>query len=694
MRALAVVLLAAALVYPEAPRGNVTDTFFGTTVADPYRWMESLDAPPVVSWVKAENALTRGYLDAIPERAAIAASYRKLYDYEKISAPFREGTHWFSYRNSGLQTQAALYIRDGEHGQPRLFFDPNTLSPDGKVQLADTSFSRDGSLLAYATQSGGADWQTWHVKSVATGRDLPDRIAWSKYSSAAWAGDAGFYYEGYDRPADANATFAQLGAHKVWFHRLGTPQSADRLVRASTAHPDEFLGIEVTRDERFVFLERGKGHGNSLAWKRGDEPDRAFRPIFGLDPNVAYGVLGNDGSRVYLETNRDAPRKRIVALDLTDPAHTLRDVVPQGADKLDGSLLVGDTFFLSYLHDAHTVLRLVDVRGRSKGGVPLPGIGSARFGETQRDNRAVYYTYQSFATPTQTFRYDLATRGGTLTQRSKIAFDPSPFVTEQLFATSKDGTRVPVFVTHRKDIRLDGSTPTILNGYGGFDISILPSFGSRVALWLQMGGAYAVVTLRGGGEYGEAWHDAGRLANKQHVFDDCIAAAQLLIDRKITSTPKLAVNGGSNGGLLVGAVLTQRPDLFGAAVAEQGVLDMLRYQRFTVGKAWIPEYGSAEASAGQFKTLAAYSPVHNVRDGTAYPPTLVMTADHDDRVFPAHSFKFVAALQHAQAGDAPVLLRVESDEGHFAGLTTEKTIALTADTYAFLVKSLAFSPAW
>ncbi len=703
MRLLSFVLLAALLggpvlaadaplAYPAAPRGDVTETFFGTTVGDPYHWMENVDSPQTTAWVKAENTLTHAYIDAIPARATIATAFRKLYNYEKVGAPVREGKHWFFFRNSGLQTQGVMYVRDSETGPARLFFDPNTLSPDGKIQLSSTSFTLDGSLMAYATQSGGADWLTWHVKNVATGKDLPDIIHWSKFSGAAWSGDGGFYYAGYDAPTAANQTLAKLDVQKVWYHRLGTPQRADRLVYASTAHPDEFVGVELSHDQRYVFLERSKGDGNSIAWKRRDEPGDRFRPVFALDPNVSYSMLGNDGSRIYVLTNAQAPRQRIAAFDLRDPTHALHDVVPQSADKLDYAQIVGNRFYLAYLHDAHSVIRMAGTDGRDLGTIELPGIGSVGFGGAQREDPGVYYVFDSYAYPSATYRYDPATSVSTLIRRSAVAFDSTPFVTEQIFTTSKDGTRVPVFVTHRKDMPLDGSTPTILYGYGGFDVAITPNFSTETALWLQMGGAYAVATLRGGSEYGDAWHDAGRLANKQHVFDDFIAAAQMLIDRKITSTPKLAINGGSNGGLLVGAVLVQRPDLFGAAIAEQGVLDMLRYERFTVGKAWISEYGSARASAEQFKTLYAYSPLDNVKPGTHYPPTLITTSDHDDRVYPSHSFKFTAALQNAQAGDAPILLRVETNEGHFSGLTTEKSIAITADFYAFLAKSLDFTP--
>ncbi|HTW82804.1 MAG TPA: prolyl oligopeptidase family serine peptidase [Candidatus Sulfotelmatobacter sp.] len=682
----------ARLTYPPAPRGTVTDTYFGTVVADPYRWLEDVDSPQTTAWVRAEGALTRSYLDAIPQRDAIKAKYRTLLDYDRLSAPFREGTHWFYFHNSGLQNQAVLYIRDSEAGPARVFLDPNTLAADGTVALAGQEFTRDGKYMAYSTQASGSDWQTWHVRDVATDRDLPDTIQWSKFSDATWVGDAGFYYSAYDPPTAANATLSALGVQKVFFHRLGTPQSADALVYASSAHPDEFVGVGSTEDERYVFLQRSKGDGTSLQWKRAGEPDTAFKTIFALDPTVSYNVIGDDGNRIYIQTNAGAPRWRLCWLDVTDPAHTLHDIAPQAADKLENVSLIGNRFYLEYLHDAHSAVRIVGLDGSDLGAIDLPGIGSGGLPTGKRGDRIAYYTFTSFTFPTTVYRFDTATATSTVAVQPKIAFDSAQYVTEQMFATSKDGTRVPVFVVHRKGMPLDGTTPTILYGYGGFDISITPYFASSVAMWLQMGGAYAVATLRGGGEYGEDWHHAGWRGNKQHVFDDFIAAAQMLIDRKITSTPRLAINGGSNGGLLVGACLTQRPDLFGAAIPEVGVLDMLRYQRFTVGKAWIPEYGDATASADAFKWLYAYSPDHNVHVGTHYPPTLVMTSDHDDRVYPAHSFKFAAALQYAQGGDAPILLRVESKAGHGAGRPTDKIIDELADRYAFLVKNLAFVP--
>ncbi|HEX3467598.1 MAG TPA: prolyl oligopeptidase family serine peptidase [Candidatus Elarobacter sp.] len=680
----------AKLAYPSAPRGTVTDNYFGTVVADPYRWMEDVDSPETTAWVKAEGALTRSYLDAIPQRDAIRTGYRKLLDYEKVSAPFHQGPWWFFSRNSGLQNQNVLYVRQGENGTPRVLLDPNTLAADGTVALAGTSFTHDGKLMAYSTQSSGADWQTWHVKDVATGNDLPDVLQWSKFSGASWAGDTGFYYEAYDQPQSGNTTLSALGAQKMYFHRLGTPQSADRLVY--TAAADQFIGVGRTEDQRYDFFYRSKGDGNALAWKRASEPDSAFREIFALDPNVQYSPVGDDGTRIYIQTNANAQRGRIAWLDLTDPHHALHDIVPQSADTIDGVSLLGNRFYVAYLHDAHSVVRIYGLDGRALGQIALPGIGSGGLPGGHRTDRVVYYAFTSYTYPTTIYRFDTITGASTVAIRPKIDFDPSPYVTEQIFTTSKDGTRIPVFVVHRKNLPMDGSTPTILYGYGGFDISITPSFSSSIAMWLQMGGTYAVATLRGGGEYGDAWHDAGRLANKQHVFDDFIAAAQMLIDKKFTSTPKLAANGGSNGGLLVGAAITQRPDLWGAAIPEVGVMDMLRFQKFTVGKAWVTDYGSSEASADQFRTLYAYSPYQNIKDGTVYPPTLVMTSDHDDRVFPAHSFKFTAEMQHAQAGDAPILLRVESKAGHGAGRPTDKIIDDVADRYAFLVKNLNFNP--
>jgi prolyl oligopeptidase len=684
---------AATFDYPKAPESDASDTFFGTVVADPYRPLESIDAPATKAWVASENALTRCYLDAIPVRTQIAAAYKKLINYPKYSAPAHIGKHYIYSYNTGLQTQSVYYIRDSEFGPARKFWDPNTLSKDGSIQATDTSFTHDGTLMAYSTSVGGEDWQTWHVKSVATGRDTPDLVRWSKFSGAAWDGDRGFYYSGYDAPKGNNARLSALGVQKVWFHRIGTPQSADRLIFAETAHPDRFVGVEVSEDQRYVYLYEESGSTESIAVKERRDPSPRFRPITKFTPDITYSVAGNDGSKLFLYTNDGAPRFRIVSLDLRDPKLAMHDVVPQRADKLDGESLLGNRFYLAYLHDAYSVVRVASTSGKDLGTLPLPGIGSGGLPYGKREDRIAYSGFTSYAIPTTYYRFDTKTMRSTVYIKPKVPFDTAAFVTEQLFATSKDGTKVPVFVTHRKDIVLDGTNPTLLYGYGGFDISETPYYSGDRALWLQMGGVYADAVLRGGGEFGEAWHDAGRLGNKQNVFDDFAAAGDMLVAKKFTSPQRLAIDGGSNGGLLVGAEITQHPTEFAAAIAEQGVLDMLRYQTFTVGKAWIPEYGDAHASAAAFKWLDAYSPLHNVKSGTAYPPTLITTADHDDRVFPAHSFKFAAAMQAAQAGPAPILLRVQTNEGHFSGLTTDESIAIYADFYAFLTKNLNFTPA-
>lgn len=678
--------------YPIAPMSKASDDFFGTTVRDPYRPLEAIDAPATKAWIARENAVTRAYLDAIPARGAIAAAYRKIYNFPKLSAPQRAGRRFFYSYNTGLQTQSVIYERRSERGPSRVFFDPNTLSKDGSVQLTSLSFTQDGSYLAYSTSTGGEDWQTWHVKNVATGGDTRDVVHWSKFSGAAWDADRGFYYSGYDAPKAGNRTLSVLGVQKVWFHTIGTPQSSDRLVFAASAHPDRFVGAEVSHDNRYIYLSADTGGTTQLSWKRRGDSDRAFRPFTPYTKDITYSVLGNDGARVYLLTNNAAPRFRIVAVDLRDPRYTQHDIVAQTGYKLEGASIVGNRIFLQYLHDAYTVLGVATTTGKSLGTIALPGLGTAGTPFARRQDRIAYYTFTSYAVPETTYRIDTRTLRTSVYYRPRVAFDDAPYVTEQLFGISRDGTKVPVFVTHRRGITLDGRNPVLLYGYGGFDISETPYFSADRALWLKMGGVYADVILRGGGEFGEAWHDAGRLANKQHVFDDFAAAARMLIARKITSTPKLAIDGGSNGGLLVGATVTQHPELIGAAIAEQGVLDMLRYPLFTVGKAWIPEYGDARASAAAFHWLRAYSPLHNVKPGTHYPPTLITTADHDDRVLPAHSFKFAAAMQAAQAGPAPILLRVQTNEGHFSGLTTAEAIALYADLYAFLVRSLDFEP--
>ncbi len=658
-------------------------------VADPYRWLEDIDSPQTAAWVAAESALTRNFLDAIPRRTAIKNRLTQLWNFERFGEPFREGRYYFYTHYSGLQNQAVMYVATSPKAKGRIFLDPNKLSKDGTVAIGGYSFTNDGRYGAYATQTSGSDWQTWHVRNVAGGRDLPDRIQWSKFSGASWLpDDSGFYYARYDTPEGATALRAVNYFQKIFFHKLGTPQSADRLVYQDPAHKDWYFDATVTEDGDYLILNASNGTDphNRVYYQKLREPKASFKPLFALG-DAAWNYVANDGPSFYVQTDKNAPRGRTISVDVRHPEQ-LRELVAQTRDTLQSISLLRNRFIARYLRDAHSVVSSYDLKGHKLGDVGLPGIGSAAGFGGFRHDKTTFYTFTGYTMPGTIYQYDVVSGKSTLLRKPRMVFDPSRYTTEQVFYTSKDGTRVPMFVSHKKDLRIDGFAPTILYGYGGFDVSITPYFSVSILDWMEMGGVYAVATLRGGNEYGEEWHTAGMLANKQHVFDDFIAAAQALIEKKYTSTPKLAINGGSNGGLLIGAVETQRPDLFGAAIAEVGVMDMLRFQKFTVGYGWIPEYGSSESSADQFKTLYAYSPYHNIKEGVKYPPTLIMTADHDDRVFPAHSFKFAAAMQHAQGGDAPILLRIESKAGHGAGTPTSKAINEVADRYAFLVQEL------
>jgi prolyl oligopeptidase len=668
----------------------VTD-YFGTKVADPYRWMEGVDSPQTRAWVLAEQKLTDSYLAAIPSRAQIHEELTRLWNYEKISAPVhsRRGDQYFVFRNSGLQNQDVLYVSTGVDGAQRVLIDPNGLSRDGTVALGPWAPSDDGKLLAYSTQDAGSDWQTWHVRDVATGHDTSDRIEWSKFSGASWLIErSGFFYTAYDAPKTGEALKAPAYYQKLMFHRLGTPQSADKLVYQRRDRKDWYYGTNVTEDGRYLVLTIATGGDpfTRIYYRDLHSADATFRPIF-PKPGVIYTFVDNAGPRFYFQADLNAPRGRIIAVDIRHPQR-IEQVVAESAGALQSVAAAGDRLFEIYLQDAHSIVKAFHPNGSLDREITLPGIGSVDGFAGWHGDKATYYRFYGYTTPSTTYRYDVASGASTVVRRSSVAFDSTKFTTEQIFYRSKDGTRVPMFISYRKGLVRDGKAPTILYGYGGFDISITPFFSLEAAQWLNMGGVYAVANIRGGQEYGEAWHRAGMLGNKQHVFDDFIAAAEYLIAQKYTSTPKLAVKGESNGGLLIGAMLTQRPDLFGAALPGVGVMDMLRYQKFTGGNAWVSEYGSSEANAAQFRTLYAYSPLQNVKPGTAYPPTMVFTADHDDRVFPAHSFKFTAALQHAQAGSAPILLRVDTNAGHGGGKPTAKIIDEASDAYAFLTRAL------
>ncbi|HEX3463613.1 MAG TPA: prolyl oligopeptidase family serine peptidase [Candidatus Elarobacter sp.] len=679
------------LVYPEPPRGDAVDTYWSTPVPDPYRPLENADSPRTRDWLRAETAVTRTYLDALPYRDRIAAAWRAMAPVAPSESPLeRHGQFWSrSGREPGKRS--VLFVRDAALQPDRVLLDENALPPN--VTVTYTAWSPSGALFAYATQTNGSDWLTWHLRDVLTASDLPDVLRWSKYGTAYFNGEEGLYYSGYDAPAPGHENDATPpGPYKAFYHRLGTPQSADLLL-ASAREPGEYPWNGVTEDGTYAITLTGPIDDNGIAVFPAATPAAPRETLIAPGPGrVRY--LGNVGPRFFFHSFRGAPNGRIVEVDAGDPRHAARTIVPERADALADASFASGRLFLDYLHDVHNVLAVADTAGRDLGTIALPGLGSVTAPVSDGDDGFVYYTYQSFTEPPATFRYDVKTGRSTLAARSPVRFDPSPFVTEQLFAVSKDGTRVPVFVTHRRDLRHDGTTPTILSAYGAYgDLStVTPSFGQQNALWLEMGGAYAVVNARGGGEYGEAWHRAGMLAQKQHGIDDVIAAAELLSARKITSPSKLALTGASAGGLMVGAVVTQRSDLFGAAVPSAALLDMLRYQKLNEAGTNALEFGSSEQSEAAFRTLYAYSPLQNVRAGTRYPAMLIMAADHDDRVPPAHSYKFAAALQHAQAGDAPILLRVAVNGGHDYGVAGSVTATVT-DRYAFLAKALGFTPA-
>jgi len=674
------------LPYPDAPRVDQIDEYFGRRVADPYRWLEEVDSPQTERWIAEENELAESVLATVTQREAIRARLTEVWNYERRSVPQKAGELYAYFRNTGLQNQAVLYVTRDLAEPGRVLLDPNTLSPDGTVALSGSAFSYDGSRLAYSISASGSDWQEWRVRDVATGKDLPDIVRWSKFSGASWTRDGGgFYYSRYDEPASENKFKDANYYHKVYFHRLGTPQSTDVLVYERPDHKEWNFSAITTEDGRYLVLDvsRGTAPQNAIFVKdlAADGPVVELVP----DEDARYVYLANDATAFYFLTTNEAPRARIIAIDLHDRAR--REIVAQCEDALDGAAFFGDRIVTSYLHDALARVVIFGLDGQQLAEVALPGLGSVAGFGGKRSDRETFYSFTSYTEPTSIYRYDVESGLATRVFTPQIRFDTSAFASEQVFYTSKDGTRVPMIVTWKKGTPRDGSAPAILYGYGGFDISLTPAYSSAVLVWLEMGGIYAVANLRGGGEYGECWHQDGMRANKQNTFDDFIAAAEFLIAQKWTSTPKLAIHGGSNGGLLVGACMTQRPELFGAALPSVGVLDMLRFQRFTIGWAWTSDYGSSD-DPDDVRTLIGYSPYHNVRGGVRYPATLITTGDHDDRVFPAHSFKFAAELQHAQAGDAPILLRVETKAGHGAGKPTAKLIEEVADRYAFLVKVL------
>ena len=689
-------MLVQTVTYPQTRKDDVVDDYHGTKVADPYRWLEDVDAPETRSWVEAENRVTFGYLERIPERERIRRRLTELWDYPKYGAPFKKGGRYFFFKNSGLQNQAVLYTQASLTAAPEVLLDPNTLSADGTVALSILAFAEDGRTMVYGTSGSGSDWQEFRVRDVATRQDHSDHLTWIKFSSAAWTHDgAGFFYSRYPEPAAGADPLLELNHNqKVYYHKLGTDQSADRLIYERPDHPDWGFGVEVSADGRYAVYAvwLGTDRRNRIYYQDLGDPEhpRLDAPVVRVldDFDAAYNFVGNDGPRFFFQTDNTAPRGRVIAVDTRHPEPAAwRELVPQAPDVIEGSQIVHNTFVIRYLHDAYSQLRLFALDGTPRGEVALPTLGSIVQVTGEPRDTEMFYAFTSFLYPTTIFRHDFSTGTSRVFKAPEIAVDPSIYETIQVFYRGKDGTRAPMFLTYKKGLKKDGSNPTYLYAYGGFNVNMTPGFSIGVLAWLEMGGVYAQAVLRGGSEYGEDWHQAGMLDRKQNVFDDFIAAAEYLIAERYTSPPKLAIGGGSNGGLLIGAVLNQRPDLFGAALPAVGVMDMLRFHKFTIGWAWVTEYGSAD-SVGQFPFLYRYSPIHNMKPGTHYPATLITTADHDDRVVPGHSFKYAAALQAAQGGPDPVLIRIETKAGHGAGKPTAKIIEEQTDRWAFLVHVL------
>lgn len=678
------------LTYPEARKGDYSDTFHGTTVPDPYRWLEDADSPESQAWIKAENKVTFDWLEQIPARARIKDRLTALWNYERYGQPFKRGGRYFYTKNDGLQNQSVWYWTDSLTGEPKVLLDANSLSPDGTIAVSGLDITEDGKLLAYGLSTSGSDWTEWRVRDIDTGKDRDDLIKWVKFSGASWTKDGqGFFYSRYDQPKEGEQLSGTNYFQKLFFHKLGTPQSADVLVYERPDEKEWGFGGSVTDDGRYLVISVWKGteRKNLFFYKDLKSPDAKVVELI-KEWEAEFDFIDNDGTTFWFRTDLDAPRYRVIAVDITKPEKTnWKEIIPQTADVLQGIGAVGQKFAANYLKDAHTQVKIYDLTGKAVRDVELPGVGSAGGFGGRREENETFYSYTSFTDPGTIYRYEMDSGKSSVYRQAKVDFNPADYESRQIFYKSKDGTKVPMFITHRKGLKRDTTNPVLLYGYGGFNISLTPSFSPANLVWMEMGGVYAVANIRGGGEYGKDWHEAGKKLKKQNVFDDFIAAAEWLIENKYTTPGKLAISGGSNGGLLVGACITQRPDLFGAALPAVGVLDMLRFHKFTIGWAWASDYGSAD-NPEEFKALFAYSPLHNVKPDTSYPSVLITTADHDDRVFPGHSFKFAAAIQAAQKGPNPVLIRIQEKAGHGAGKPTAMRIAEIADQFAFLVRSL------
>nr|WP_294899036.1 prolyl oligopeptidase family serine peptidase [uncultured Pedobacter sp.] len=675
------------LAYPKTAKDTVTDDYFGTKVADPYRWLENDTSAATKAWVVAENKVTQNYLEQIPYRKAMKERLTELWNYEKFSAPFKEGAYTYFYKNDGLQNQAVLYRQKGD-AEAEVFLDPNGFSTDGTTFLADIEFSKDGSLAAYQLSTGGSDWRTVMVIKTSDKSAVADTLKDVKFSGLAWHGNDGFYYSSYDKPAEGSQLSGLTQYHKLYYHQLGTAQEKDKLIFGGEQNKRRYIGADVTEDQHYLVITAANATtGNELYIKDLTQPNSGIiKVVGGFD--TEQNVVTNVGSKLYIYTNDKAPNYRLVEVDAKNPAKAnWKDVIPETENVMQIST-AGGKLFASYLKDATSLVLQFDMDGKKEREIALPGIGTASGFSGKKADKDLYFTFTSYIYPSTVFKYDIASGQSEIYKKSGVKFDPSKYESKQVFYTSKDGTKIPMIITSKKGIKLDGNNPTLLYGYGGFNISLTPAFSTSNILLLEQGGIYAVANLRGGGEYGDKWHDAGTKMQKQNVFDDFIAAAEYLIKEKYTSKDYLAISGRSNGGLLVGAAMTQRPDLFKVAFPGVGVLDMLRYNKFTAGAGWAYDYGTAEDSKEMFEYLYKYSPYSALKADVNYPATMVSTADHDDRVVPAHSFKFAARLQEYHKGNSPVLIRIETNAGHGQGKSTEKVIEEQADIWAFMFQNM------
>jgi prolyl oligopeptidase len=677
--------------YPVTEKGTVVDTLFGTPIADPYRWLENDTTKQTANWVTAQNEVTFGYLKSIPFRDAIRKRLDEVQNYERLSAPYRQGAYYYYSKNSGLQNHNVQYRKKGENGTEEVFLDPNNFSKDGTTALGGMFFSKDGSLLAILIQEGGSDWRKAVVMKAEDKSVIGDTLINLKFTGITWKGNEGFYYSSYDKPTGSELS-AKTQFHKIYFHKLGTPQSTDQLIFGGEKIPRRYVSAGLTEDERFLVISASTSTtGNELyVQDLTDAKGKLITVVGNFDNN--HSVVENDGNTLLIQTNLNAPNDRIVSVDFAKPTpENWKDIVPETENAMQGVSTANKKMFVNYLKDASTFIRQFDYNGKLERDVELPGLGSAGGFGGRVDEKEVYYSFTSFTTPTSIYKYDIGSGKSTLYAQPKVDFGPSAYETKQIFYTSKDGTKVPMFIVHKKGLELNSKNPTWLYAYGGFSISLTPSFSTSRIVWLENGGVFAQPNLRGGGEYGEKWHDAGRLMNKQNVFDDFIAAGEYLIKEKYTSSNYLALVGGSNGGLLVGATMTQRPDLAKVALPAVGVMDMLRYHKFTAGAGWAYDYGTADDSKEMMEYLKKYSPVHALKSGTNYPATLITTADHDDRVVPAHSFKFAATLQESNVGDNPQLIRIDTKSGHGSS-NLSKALDSTADQFAFTWYNMGVIP--